>query len=320
MKDHVDTGTDLIVLPEKSDIPAYFHKEGGIEELVSTIETAVRQVAHDYTTAKGRKAARSYAAKVSSSKTLLETVRKEITADWREKTARVNAIGKVAVERLDALRDEIKGPADAFEQKEADRVAAHMTALDQFDLEALSAHSTSAELTAKIDAIEAVEIGPAWEEFEGEAREAKAAALTKYRSDLAIAEQREASERELEELRREKAEREAKEEQERRQQEAARQAEEKAAREVQEAKDAATRAEREAAERAEAAAKAERDRIEEEQRKAAEEEAKRKADATHRAKIRDEIVEAFIALGPDGWETAVDAMIDGKIPHVKVSV
>lgn len=344
MKDIVETseGTDLITLPEKKDLPAYFLEDGAIDKLLDTIETSAGSVEHDYTTAKGRKAARSYAAKVSSSKTLLETVRKEITADWREKTAKVNAIGKKAVERLDALRDKIRNPADEFDKKEADRQAAHLRAMDQFDLEVLSAHSSVAELKAKIASIEAVEIGPSWEDFEAEAREKKAAALTKYRSDLGVAEQREAQQRELEELRREKAERARKdaeekaakereerekaiaEERERQKKEAADKAEQEAKaaaqRQVQQAKEAAARAEREAAERAEAAAAAERQRIEDEKRRAEEEEAKRKADAAHRTKIRDEIVKAFTDLEPDGWETAVDAMIDGKIPHLKVSL
>ncbi|UWQ30220.1 hypothetical protein [Leisingera sp. M523] len=344
MKDYVDptNGTDIITLPEKADLPAYFLREGGIEELVTKIEAEVDRVEHDYSTAKGRKSSRSYASKVSSSKTLLETVRKEITADWREKTAKVNAAGKIAVERLDALRDRIRAPADAFEKKEADRQAAHMRAMDQFGLEELSAHSGVAELKAKIEAIEAVEIGTSWEEFEGEAREAKAAALTKYRSDLGIAEQREAADRELEELRREKAEREAREaeekaakereaqekaaaeETERQQREASeravQEAKEAAAREVQAAKEAQERAEREAEERAEAAAKAERLRFAREQQAAAEAEAKRKADTAHRLKIRTEIVQSFTNMEPDGWETTVDAMIDGKIPHVKVSL
>lgn len=362
MKDYVDptNGTDLIALPEKADLPAYFLREGGIEELLTTIETGVGNVEHDYTTAKGRKSAKSYAAKVSSSKTVLETVRKEITADWRDKTAKVNAVGKIAVERLDALRDKIKGPAEEFEKKEADRQAAHLNAMDQFDLEALSAHSSVAELKAKVAAIEAVEIGTTWEEYEGEAREAKAAALTKYRSDLGIAEQREAANRELEELRREKAEREAREaeeraakeraeaeqraaeERERQQREAAekaaqdakdaaaselqaaKEAQERAERDAKEASERAEReraeAEREAEERAAAAAKAERDRIEREKRLAEEAEAQRRADAEHRLKVRTEIVAAFTNMEPDGWETTVDAMIDGKIPHVKVSL
>ncbi|WP_065321746.1 hypothetical protein [Tritonibacter mobilis] len=344
-----ETGTDLITLPSKEELPAYFKRDGGIEELVSKIEAEAGKVEHDVSTAKGRKAARSFASKVSKSKTVLEDVRKSITEEWRQKTAEVNARGKVAVERLDALRDKIKKPADDYEQKEADRQAKHMRALDQFDLEQLDSHAPSFELKALIERIEAVEINDSWEEFEGDAREQKAAALTKFKSDLGIAEQREAQERELEELRKEKAEREAKEAE-----EAAKAAEEAAAKaaEEQRAKEKAD-AEQKAREEAEAAAKAreerlarekeeaeerhkqelaaekrkaeeaaaaERKRIADEKRAAEEAEAQRKADAEHRKAITAEIVAAITAAKPRSYEHLIDMMIDGEIPHVKVAV
>jgi len=344
-----ETGTDLITLPSKEELPAYFKRDGGIEELVSKIEKAVEKVEHDYTTAKGRKEARSFASKVSKSKTVLESVRKEITEEWRTKTAEVNARGKTAVERLDALRDKIKAPAEEFEKKEAERQAKHMKALDQFDLEQLDSHAASFEIKALIERIEAVEINESWEEFEGDAREQKAAALTKFKSDLGIAEQREAQERELEELRREKAEREAKEAEEAAKAEAeaaAKAAEEQRAKEQaaaeekarQEAEAAAkAREERIAREAKEAeerhrqeleaakareleAAAAERKRIEDEKRAAEEAEAKRKADAEHRKAITAEIVVAITAAKPRSYEHLINMMIDREIPHVKVQL
>ncbi|GAB5434761.1 MAG: hypothetical protein EpisKO_41310 [Epibacterium sp.] len=339
MKDTYDgPSTELLLLPEKAELSKFFDDETKLNDLIDRIETETLAIHQDYETAKGRKAAKSLAAKVSSSKTLLEEVRKEKTEGWRMKTAAVNALGKVAVERLDTLRDKIKGPAEAKEKEEADRQAKHMRALDQFDQEQLSAHSSSAELKSLIGKIDAIEVNDAWEEFEAEARESKAAALAKYQSDLVVAEEREEQARELEELRKEKAEREAREAEAQKKAQAeaeAKEAEERKKREEEEAKKKAREdAEREAKEREERlrqeleaakareleAAAAERKRIEDEKRAEADAEAKRKADAAHRLKIRTEIVEGFLALAPDGWETAVDAMIDGKIPHVKVAV
>lgn len=350
MKDTYDgPSTDLIALPEKAELSAYFDSPAKLNALIARIEKETLAIHQDYETAKGRKAAKSLAAKVSSSKTVLEEVRKEKTEGWRKKTAAVNELGKAAIERLDALRDAIKGPAEKKEKEEADRQAKHMRALDQFGQDQLNAHSSSAELKALIGKIEAIEVNDAWEEFESEARENKAAALAKYRSDLVVAEQREEQARELEELRKEKAEREAREAEAKAKAQAeveAKEAEERKKREAEEAqKKALEDAEREAKEReerlirekaeaeerhrqeleeakreAEEAAAAERQRIEDEKRAEAEEEAKRKADADHRLKIRTDIVEGFLALAPDGWETAVDAMIDGKIPHVKVAI
>lgn len=350
MKDHVDTGSfDLTTLPEKSQIIAMFDEEGGLEAAVTRIEEEVLAVHQDYSTAKGRKAARSDAAKVSKSKTLIESVRKDLTADWREKTAKVNALGKAAVERLDSLRDKLRAPADEFEAREAERLRQILLRMDAFKTDVLTAHDSSAELQAKIDEIEAVEVDASFEDQEGEARILKAAALDKYRSDLGIAEAREKADAELEELRAEKAAREAAEaerlakeaeeraaaerekrerlqaeQREKEQREATecakQEAEELAKRQAQEAEERHQRELQEAKEREESAAQAERDRI---AREKADEEAaaaKRAADATHRAKIRCEIVQAFVDLAPDGWEAAVDAMIDGKIPHITVQL
>ncbi|MDE4303587.1 hypothetical protein PXK30_09780 [Phaeobacter gallaeciensis] len=355
MKDQVETdapekedtgSTDLIILPEKKNLAGFFHGTGGengdqgILQLIDMIEAPLKGVTHDVSTAKGRKAAKSLARQVSSTKTALEDVRKDITKEWRDQIDKVNAAGKIAVERLDALRDRIKGPAEEAEKQEAERVRQILLRMDAFDTNVLSAHDSSAELKAKIEQIEAIEVDSSFEEHEAEARVQKAAALDKYRSDLGIAEAREAQEAELEQLRREKAERDAKEaeekaakereeqeraEKERREKEqreaaerAAKEAEEKAAREKAEAEER-HRQEMEAAKReAEEAAAAERQRIADEERAKAEAEAKRKADADHRAKITAEIVASITELQPAGWEPLIDAMIDGKIPHVKV--
>ncbi|MFV1593307.1 hypothetical protein VWZ88_12670 [Phaeobacter sp. JH20_36] len=332
------TTTELTKIPEKAQIPQYFGKEGGIEELVTLIETEVSAVHCDYSTDKGRKAARSLAAKVSRSKTLIDAVGKEMTEDWREKTKKVNDQRKVATSRLDELRDKIKAPADEFEAKEAERVKAHMLALDKFSLEALSSHDSSAELQAKIDLIEATEISSDWEEFEGDARQQKAAALDKYRDDLAIAQAREAQEAELEQLRAEKAERERKEAEEqaaRQREQEEREAKDRAHEEAERARIAAEkRAEqekadaearhqqelKEAKDAADKAAAAERKRIEDEKRAAEEAEAQRKADADHRKAITAEIVASITKVQPRSYEHLIELMIDGKIPHVKVAV
>ncbi len=362
MKDHIEDieaqGTDLVALPAKEDLPAYFlgkggdKKDQGIADLVDRLEKPLKDVTHDVSTAKGRKEARSVASDVSKSKTVLEAVRKEITQEWRDNTAKVNAAGKIAVERLDALRDRIKAPAEEFEAKQAEKLRQILLRMDVFKTDVLTAYDGSAELQAKIDEIEAVEVNASFEDQEGEARIQKAAALDKYRSDLGIAESREQKEAEnaaqaaeLEELRAEKAAREAaeaerlaKEEAERaaeerekqerlqaeqREQEqreaterARQEAEEQAKREAQEAEERHQRELQAAKEREERAAQAERDRIAQEEADKAAAAAKLAADVEHRSKARARMVQAFVDLGPDGWEAVADALIDGKIPHM----
>ena len=317
-----DTGTDLITIPHKADVPALFAKEGGIEALVARIEKEALAIVIDHSTAKGRKEIKSLAAKVSRSKTLIDEVGAEQNAERLALNKEVNALRNLAKDRLDALRDKIKAPVEAWEAKEAERVRLHLLAMDAFDQARVDAHADSATIQGVIDSIEATEIGEAWEEYEADARAAKAAALVKFSADLGIAKAREAQAAELEQLRaaaakreQEDAERAAKAEAERAEKEraereaqekakhqqelkeaearAAKEAEEKAARELAEAKELHAKQIAESKAREEAAAQAERDRIYKENVAKEAAEARRAADKKHRQQIRSEIVAAI---------------------------
>lgn len=69
----------------------------------------------------------------------------------------------------------------------------------------------------------------------------------------------------------------------------------------------------------ERAAQAERDRLAEQERAAQEAEEKRAADVAHRSRIRKEIIAALEAVGGEMVSAHViaDAILEGKIPHVK---
>jgi hypothetical protein len=333
-----DQSTALTTLHEGEDVPALFAAEGGIDKLVSKIEKDTRAVAQDYSTDKGRKAARSLASLVSRSKTFIDDAGKKLNEDRLAANKLVNTNRNLAKDRLDALRDELKKPAEEFEAKEAERVRLHLLKMDKFNPGDLTSQNTTAELQAKVDLLEAVVIDKSWEEYEAESRIQRALALDKFRADLVIAQAREDAAAELEELRADKAQRA---EDDRKQQEAeAVKAEaehavkvkaetEEAARVEVEKKakaDAEEREERhkrelqEAKDREEKAAQAERDRIADEERKKAEAEAARAADKKHRLKVRSEIVKGITDLKPENYEEIVDAMIWDKIPHVKVSM
>lgn len=73
--------------------------------------------------------------------------------------------------------------------------------------------------------------------------------------------------------------------------------------------------------REESAAQAERDRIAAEKRAEDDARAKREADAVHRANIKRAIVSALESMrGNISPETLADALMDGKIPHTKVTI
>tara|TARA_R110000737_G_scaffold212309_3_gene229752 strand:- start:1901 stop:2926 length:1026 start_codon:yes stop_codon:yes gene_type:complete len=333
-----DTGTEVITIPHKNDVPALFSKKDGIEKLVRQIEKQARAVVIDHSTAKGRKEVKSLAAKVSRSKTLIDEVGKEQNEERNRQNKEVNALRNLAKERLDTLRDEIKAPVEAWEQAEAERVRQHMIKMDTFDLERTTGHDSSDTIQGVIDTIKAAKVDEAWEEYEADAKAAKAAALVKYEGDLGIAKAREAQEAELEALRAEKvqrdqeasqraiAEQKAKDEAaEKARVEAMAQAraDEAAAQAKADAEAAEARHQQElgaAKEREERAAQAERNRIAAEQK--AEEDAAnaRAADKKHRQKIRAEVVKSITDANPGNWEELVDMMLVGEIAHVKVMI
>ena len=75
----------------------------------------------DASTSKGRDEIRKAAAKVTRTKTMLDQARKDMTADLRKQVADINEAGKVVVEQLDALEDEVRQPLTAWEEAEKER-------------------------------------------------------------------------------------------------------------------------------------------------------------------------------------------------------
>lgn len=169
-----------------------------------------------------------------------------------------------------------------------------------------------ARLRAETEAREAAERAR-MEAEEAERQRAEAARIEAERAARIEREKQEAAERA-----RAEAEAQAKAEAERIQREAAERAE--AARRAAEAREAELQREvAEAKRREEEAAQRERDRIAAEKRAEDVARAKREADAQHRALIRKAIVNALSAMrGAATPEAIADALMEGKIPHVKV--
>lgn len=254
--------TALIPLPsEPTGIAALFSAPSKVDTLIAEIEKKVADFVPDLSTKKGRESIRKLAADVARSKTALDNAGKDLNAGKRAEIDAVDAERRKIRDKLDALRDQVRKPLTDWEEAEEKRKAAMQAKVAEFTADGFSALSASAEIRARIDALESVTVDEDWQEFQDEAEFSKDTALAALRQHLAASEQREQNERELEQLRREKAEREAKE--------------------------AAERAEREARERAE------REKAEAEKR-AREEEERRKAEAERRAKERADSIEHHI--------------------------
>jgi colicin import membrane protein len=317
--------------------PAVVFAPGGVEGIISKLEADVRAVATDISTDAGRKAVASLAYKVARSKTALDEMGKDLVADLKAQTGKIDAERRIIRDRLDALRDEVRKPLDDFENAEKDRVAAHERALA-----AIAQYVQVSQLMAVPELKQALEdIGKIaqrdWQEFSARAtatvdevrkmlgttiaqtekRDAEAAELVRLRAEQVAREQADREDRiaaEAAERARMEAESKAKREAE----EAAAKAEAERKRVEKDKADAIARAEKAEADKKAAAAKAARDAkeaaeaaernrlasIEAERKRAADaaakeaaEKAHRETDKAHRAKFNNEALAVLQSLG-----------------------
>lgn len=342
---------DSILEPVAALTPTTIFAPGGVEAIISKIETEVRAEVFDVASPAGRERIKSVAYKIARSKTTLDDMGKDLVADIKKQSAAIDKERKTVRDRLDALKEEVRGPLTAWEEAEEKRVADHEAALVQIvQAPTILAGKTSTEIVTLKAHLENL-AGRDWQEFGERAVAAFADVMPKICDMRDAAIQREHDQAELEALRKEKAEREARQQEEAAEQERQRQAQERAEREAREAEARAEleRQRKEQAERDQAAA-VERAREEERQRaecaqveaiaaerrrqeqeaaaaaakKAAEEaaERKRQENKRHRAKINNEICADLIAAGvPNDSELVqgiVKAIVAGSIRHVSI--
>ncbi len=259
--------------------------------------------------------------------------------------------------KMDALRDEVRQPVTELEEKEKARIAAldqRLNEIHQIGSVAGLDILPSETITAWIGKLEAISVDATWDEYQDRAAVAKEAAKVKLEAFLQTRLTWEAQQAEIVRL---KAEQEEKDRVQREQQiadQARHEAEQKALREKleseqreQTAKDAAARAEREAAEAkerlareqqesaererlaAERAAEQERQRQIDEQNRIAREDEQRKAEAAakaanveHRRQYNREVIAAMQTALPNLSEqdaiTLLTAIVQQKVPHVTI--
>lgn len=329
--------TDLVVI-EKKNAMAVFTNNDQLDPLIEAIEKEARSLVPDVTTKKGRDAIASMAHKVARSKTYIDNAGKDLVAELKALPKQIDESRRVARERLDALKDEVRRPLTEWEAEQA-RIAEEKAAEEE-------RLRIEAEQTAALEALKkqietdhemALLMNDAFDRDREEQRiqaeqaqrerderlkqeaaeQARRDAEDKHKAELEAAARREAEEKARAEL----AERQRIE------------AEQRAAREKQEAE---ARAEREKAEAVEAerrkaqeeadrirreAEQREQDRLAEEKRKA-DEQARREADVKHRKTVGTDIVKALQAntsLTRDQAIEVLTAIKDGKIPRTGIS-
>lgn len=287
--------TTAIAIIEEVQVSALqVFTEKGMDPLLGKIEEQVRAFVPDLSTAKGRKEIASIAYKVAQSKTVLDNMGKDLTAEWKKKAKVVDAERKKMRERLDALKVEVRQPLTEFEEAEARRKAELEQRIDSIR-SAVPTHDTDGNwhpasvIRSGLESLKDIAIDESYGDRINDAALAKEQTIAAIEKVVAEREEHERQQAELERLRKEAAEREQKEREER----IRREAEEKAKREAEEA--ARKERERVELERLEAQKKAqeELDRIAREKAEAEaaiireREEAKRREEEAERKRLAE---------------------------------
>lgn len=304
--------------------PLQLFSEGGLDSIIGRIETEARREAVDISTAKGRDEVKSLAFKIAKSKTAIDKMGKELTAEWKEKSKKVDAERSRAWDRLELLQKEIRQPLTDWENRDKARTEEHEAQIAAMQALAVPHdYQTVKSVQESIDALQRWH-NYDWEEFSYRAKQANEAILDTLQKRLVVGKRLEAEQAELERLRKEEIDRKQREHEERLKKEAADQArleaesvakklaDEEAARvraEQEKAEQERIRIEREKQEALNRVARAEADRI------AVEEKAKADAVAAkeREAKAENERLTAEAKAKADAEAAAIEAEKQAKI-------
>lgn len=181
------------------------------DDILGKLAAKVATFKPDISTAKGRDEMRSLAYEIAKAKTSLVKIGKGLTEGWRTSTKAVNTECNTIEERMDELRDKVRGPLTAWENAEKERVAAHEIAITEIETWAfIPDGSTADQIAAHIEATSHHEhLGRNWQEFADRAKAATARASDAMHCAHALAVKAEAEAAELARLREAEAKREA---------------------------------------------------------------------------------------------------------------
>jgi len=113
--------TAVLTITETDLIPIF--TADGILPLIDSIEERARSFAFDVSEEEGRDGIRSLAYNVARAKTTIDGAGKNIVAEWKEKSKRVDEARRIMRDKLGALKEEIRAPLTAWEEAEKAEVA-----------------------------------------------------------------------------------------------------------------------------------------------------------------------------------------------------
>src|SRR6266404_7527259 len=156
----------LVIIDTDTLTPATVFAPGGVEGILSKIETEVRAIERDISTEEGREAVKSLAYKVARSKTALDDMGKELVSGIKAQAATIDAERRTIRDRLDALKEEVRGPLTAWETAEAARVSKHEEVLTWIiGSDRFFSQPTAADIR-KLISLVADHAGRDWQEFQ----------------------------------------------------------------------------------------------------------------------------------------------------------
>lgn len=186
---------------------AIFEGADKIGELIDTITTEARARAGtvDATTEKGRAALVSLAYTVARTKTTIDDLGKSQVEGIKKAAKVIDDSRKIARDRLDALRDEIRKPVTEFENREKARVENHRRSLTGLEaLGVIHVGTSLVELNRRAESLAAFDTA-AMEEFVERAKELKEIGIARVRAAIEAMEAAMVQEQEAKRLREENA-------------------------------------------------------------------------------------------------------------------
>ena len=318
--------TDLVVI-EKSSAMAVFTNNEQLDPIIEKIEKEARSLVPDVTTKKGRDAIASMAHKVARSKTYIDNAGKDLVAELKALPKQIDESRRIARERLDALKDEVRRPLTEWEA-EQERIKAEEAARIKAE-EARKQFESDHEIALLMNDAFDREVAEKKAEEERQ-RIAHEEELKRQAAEQAKREAEEKAERERAEAARREAELKLKAEQAERDRIAAEQkaeadkkaAAERAEREKQEAIAAEQRKAQEEADRIKREAEQKEQARLAEEKRIADEKAAREADVKHRKAVGAGIVNALTANTSISRDQAIEvlkALMDGLVPRTQIN-
>lgn len=163
--------TELIVIDQKNIEESFTIR--GIDPILAKIKEEVRKFVPDTTTPEGRKDIASMAYKVAKSKTYLDDLGKNLTADWKSKAKIVDSARKKVRDELDELKTEVRRPLTEIEDAEKERIILYRGKLDELKDTAKYHGLSLDELKLLYITLDETQINDSWKEYEAAAKMAR---------------------------------------------------------------------------------------------------------------------------------------------------